>query len=130
MPSFSTTSKQRLETCDQRLQNIFNEVIKYYDITIVCGERTEEEQNAAYAEGLSKLKYPQSKHNSHPSRAVDVVPYPIDWDNLKRFYYLAGIVESTAKRLGYKIRWGGDWDRDYDFDDQRFMDLPHFEILD
>jgi hypothetical protein len=65
-----------------------------------------------------------------PSRAVDVAPYPIDWNDFKRFYHFAGIVRAVAHQRGVKIRWGGDWDSDFDFKDERFLDLPHFELVD
>ena len=61
--------------------------------------------------------------------AVDVCPYPIDWNNKERFYHFAGYVKGIADSMGIKIRWGGDWDGDTVFDDQSFHDLPHFELL-
>jgi len=67
-------------------------------------------------------------HNHHPSLAVDVAPYPIDWENTNRFFYLAGLVEGIAAMMGVKVRFGGDWDSDKDFSDQKFNDLVHFEI--
>ena len=35
----------------------------------------------------------------------------------------------VASQMGIKIRWGGDWDRDTDLSDNRFNDLPHFELM-
>ena len=67
--------------------------------------------------------------------AVDVAPWPIDWKNVKRFYWFAGFVMGTAERLKvedkmhHSVRWGGDWDHDGDFDDQRLLDLVHFELV-
>ena len=122
MPSFGRTSKERLATCDPRLQEIMNEVVKLYDISVLCGHRTEEEQTAAYEAGNSKLRYPESNHNSTPSRAVDVAPYPIDWDDIGRFHFMAGIVTTVAAQHGYKIRWGGTF--------TSFFDGPHFELVD
>jgi peptidoglycan L-alanyl-D-glutamate endopeptidase CwlK len=69
-----------------------------------------------------------SKHNSKPSLAVDIAPYPIDWADDERFYFLAGIIKAASHQVGVKVRWGGDWDSDDDFHDQTFMDLGHFEI--
>jgi hypothetical protein len=31
--------------------------------------------------------------------------------------------------MQYDIRWGGDWDRDNDFSDQKLNDLCHFELI-
>jgi hypothetical protein len=64
------------------------------------------------------------------SRAVDVAPYPIDWNDTRRFDHFAGIVVGIAHRSGVKIRWGGNWDRDNDLNDQNFNDLVHFELID
>jgi hypothetical protein len=128
MPSFGKRSKENLKLCDVRLQDILMEAIKYYDFAVICGHRGEEEQNKAFHEGRSKLKFPQSKHNQNPSKAVDVVPYPINWNDESRFFYLAGLIKGIASSMGHVIRWGGDWDGDGDFNDQSFIDLPHFEL--
>lgn len=126
---YGERSARNLSEAHTKLQAIFNEVIKQYDCSIIEGHRTEKEQNAAYHSGKSKLKFPKSKHNSKPSNAVDAVPFPIDWNDKARFYYFAGLVKATAFQMGYKIRWGGDWDGDNSFKDQSFHDLPHFELL-
>ena len=128
MPKFGKTSTDRLATCHPKLQELFNEVIKNYDCSILQGERTKEEQDEYFRTGRSKVQYPNSKHNSSPSMAVDVAPYPIDWQNTNRFYHFAGYVEGVARSMGVELRWGGDWDSDKDFSDQTFNDLPHFEI--
>jgi peptidoglycan L-alanyl-D-glutamate endopeptidase CwlK len=134
MPSFSITSKRRLATCHPDLQKLFNKVIERRDCTIICGHRTEEEQNEAYRTGHSQLKFPQSKHNLNPSNAVDVMPYfdcepHIRWNDLESTYNFIGYVQGIADELGVKIRSGSDWDLDLDFNDQSFMDLPHFELV-
>lgn len=128
MPSFSDTSKQKLATCHPDLITLFEQVVIQYDCTILCGIRGEKEQTEAFRSGFSKLPFPESKHNSSPSNAVDVSPYPIIWDDRERFYHFAGYVQGIANMLGINIRWGGDWDGDFDFKDQRFMDLVHFEL--
>jgi len=130
MPNFSGTSKQRLGTCQPDLQRLFKAVIKHYDCTILCGFRNQEDQQKAFTEKHSTVQFPNSKHNSFPSIAVDVAPYPIDWDDMERFRHFAGFVEGMATAMGIKIRSGGDWDRDHQFDDQRFIDMPHFELVD
>ena len=128
MYSFGKRSRENLAQCHPDLQRLFNEVIKYRDCSVICGHRSEIEQSSAYLKGLSKLRFPQSKHNTSPSMAVDVVPYPIDWEDTGRFYAFAGYVQALADTLGIKIRWGGDWDMDLSTTDQRFHDLPHYEI--
>jgi peptidoglycan L-alanyl-D-glutamate endopeptidase CwlK len=129
MPKFSEKSEGKLRGCHPDLQRLFNEVVKYFDCKIDCGYRGEEEQNEAFRTNHSTKKYPDSKHNSVPSIAVDVVPYPVDWENLKRFYFFGGYVKRTADIMGINVRWGGDWDSDTVLNDQSFNDLPHWEIL-
>jgi hypothetical protein len=133
MPAFSQLSLDKLHSADSKLQMVMKEVIRYVDCTILCGHREKKEQDAAVASGASKTPWPTSKHNSMPSRAIDVAPYPIDWSNrpktLARFYYLAGYIKSIADSMGVSLRWGGDWDGDLDFTDQNFDDLPHFELI-
>ena len=128
MPSFSQTSKDRLATCDARLQRVFNEVIKHFDCKVLQGHRGQAEQDKAFAEGASQKKWPNGNHNSMPSKAVDVAPFPVDWNDSKRFYYFAGFVMATAKAMGIKLRFGGDWDRDTQLKDNKFNDLVHWEI--
>lgn len=129
MPSFSKSSDDKLNTCHPLLQTLFREVVKNYDCTIICGHRGEKEQNEAFEKGYSKLKFPKSKHNSMPSRAVDVMAYPIRWEDKSRHLHFAGYVQATADRLGIKIRWGGNFDGDQNLDNG-FIDRPHFELVD
>jgi peptidoglycan LD-endopeptidase CwlK len=128
MGTFSTASLERLTHVHPDLRRVFEEVVKHYDCSILCGHRGEEEQHIAFAQGRSKLDWPDSKHNGLPSKAVDAAPYPVDWNDAKRFYLFAGFVLGTAKQMGVNLRWGGDWDRDWDLSDNRFNDWPHFEL--
>lgn len=130
MPRFSKKSKTKLDTCDERLQDVFKEVVKHFDCTIIEGHRGKEKQNEAYKKGNSKLKYPHGKHNKIPSIAVDVIPYPIDWEDRERMSYFAGFVLGIARSKGITLRWGGDWDMDTKVKDNKFDDLVHFEIRD
>lgn len=127
--NYSIASQGRLNTCHADLQKVFNEVIRYYDCTILEGYRSNETQDELFRKGLSKLKGGQSKHNKSPSLAVDAAPYPINWQDYDRFYYFGGFVKGVAELMGVKIRWGGDWDSDNDFKDQTFNDLVHFELI-
>jgi peptidoglycan L-alanyl-D-glutamate endopeptidase CwlK len=134
MASFSKSSKQKLETGHQDLQTIFNYVIKHFDCTILCGTRGEKEQNKAYENGFSKVKFPNSRHNSSPSEAIDAIPYPIEWQNTGRMKYFGGYVLGVARMLkdygaiDSEITWGADWDNDTVLKDTNFVDLPHFQI--
>ena len=129
MYSFGKLSTQKLETLHPDLQLILNEAIKIYDFSVICGHRNEEDQNKAFQEGNSRLKWPQSKHNSQPSIAVDIAPYPIDWKNRDRFIFLAGIIYCISQQLGIEIRFGGNWSMSWQFENQKFDDLVHFELV-
>lgn len=135
MPTYSQTSKDRLSTCHKDLRMIFNTVIAHFDCSILQGHRGEQDQNEAYRNGKSQLKFPESKHNKSPSMAVDVAPYPIDWEDRERFYYFAGYVMGVADMLhgegliSHRLRYGGDWNRDTQVKDNSFDDLPHFELV-
>ena len=128
MARFSTKSKSKLNTCDERLVKLFKEVVKHFDCTIIEGHRGQKKQDEAYNKGISKLKFPKGKHNKSPSIAVDVAPYPIDWTDRDRFHYFSGFVLGIASQMGLKIRWGGDWNMDTQTKDNNFDDLVHFEI--
>ena len=128
MPRYSKTSKKRLATCDKRLQDLFNEVIKHVDCSILEGHRSKERQNKLYDEGRTKVRYPEGRHNADPSKAVDVTPYPVNWEDRERQTLFAGFVLGIARGMGLRLRWGGDWDQDFQVMDNRFDDFPHFEI--
>jgi peptidoglycan L-alanyl-D-glutamate endopeptidase CwlK len=130
MPRFGKTSRQRLASCDKRLQKVFNEIIKHVDCSILCGHRGEEEQNEAYEKGKSNAKFPKGRHNSKPSKAVDVMRYPLDWKDLERQTLFAGFVLGVAKKMGINLIWGNDWDGDFETKDTGLKDYPHFEITD
>ena len=127
MPNFSKKSLEILSTCELPLQVLMRLAIQSgQDFSIICGHRGEEEQNEAYKLGHSKLKYPKSKHNTSPSQAVDIAPYPIDWSNKVRFLTLSKHIKATwdsmseLEKGGWELTWGGDW--------KSFPDLPHWEL--
>ena len=128
MAKFGRKSRERLATAHPDLQKIFNEVIKYVDCSVLEGHRDERTQDRLFEEGKTKVRYPLGRHNTKPSRAVDVVPYPVDWDDRERFTLFAGFVLGLARGMGISIRWGGDWDVDFQVSDNRFDDFPHYEL--
>lgn len=119
------SSIKRLNECDPRLIRLITEVNNIYPVQVICGRRGEAEQNKAFAEKRSKLKYPESKHNKDPSEAVDIVPDPdfnpktLDWNQIEAFQVMLFAVELVAKRLKIKIRLGRDFS---------FKDYPHVEL--
>jgi len=129
MPKFGSRSRKNLSTCHEDLQDLFNEVIKHVDCSVICGHRNKQEQNEAFEKKRTKVKYPNGRHNAKPSMAADVVPYPIDWDDRERFHLFAGFVLGVAQSMEINIRWGGDWNKNFEVDDNNFDDFPHFEII-
>lgn len=137
MYQYSTSSLARLTTCDSDLVDVFMRVIDYWDCTIIEGRRTKERQDYLYSIEQSQVQWPNSKHNvTAPralSRAVDAGPYypgeGIPWDDWERFRAFGGFVLGVGAGMGIRLRWGGDWDGDRYFTDQKFHDLPHFELL-
>jgi len=146
MAEYSTTSKDKLLTCHFSIRTLFFEVIKHFDHTVLYGYRTPAEQFELFKRGrelknglwevvnpLEVVTYcdgrdKMSRHNSNPAEAIDVAPYPIDWKDIKRFYYFAGFVKGLAKQMEIPIIWGGDFDSDNVLNDQTFYDLPHWEL--
>lgn len=117
----SKKSQERLETCDDRLITIVSDVLKVMDITILCGHRGKEEQEKAFSEGKSCAHFGQSKHNSYPSLAVDIAPYPINWDvKDPRWNIICDLVLYIADRYGIKMRLGRDF--------TNLKDYPHVEL--
>lgn len=121
---FGKKSLEKLDQCDVRLQALCKKMLERsdFDMTITCGHRGKEEQEKAFKEGKSKAHFGQSKHNSLPSKAVDVCPYPINWstDDV-RWHKMVGLAYDTARLLGIKIRCGAFFS---------FKDFPHIELED
>ena len=138
MAKFSKVSSTRLASCHKDLQTLFNRVVKHNDCSVLCGVRTAADQDKAFGEGRSQVRWPNSKHNRGPSEAVDVAPYPVDYDNVKAlwdFCFFAGYVLGVAEELyqsgvmSRRVRWGGDWNSDKRTIDNKFDDLAHFELM-
>ena len=143
MPSFSRNSWNHLKTCHPDLIILFEAVVEVVDCSVTCGYRNKEDQDKAVASGNSKAVYPEGKHNSNPSTAVDVYPYPIKYKDLPRFYWFAGWVLAKAEilrnvgEITHKIKWGGNWrglnngkiDFSYNKLPKVLDDLPHFELI-
>ena len=125
MPRFGRRSKERLKGVNVKLVNVVNELIKIMDVTIIEGLRSKERQEQLLAEGKTKTRY--SKHIE--GKAVDLAPYPIDWNDRERFHYMGGMIRGIGKQMNVNIRWGGDWNKDFQVADNQFDDFPHFELL-
>ncbi len=41
---------------------------------------------------------------------------------------LSNHIRKVAKKEGVEIRWGGDWNDNGEYRDEKFLDLPHWEL--
>ena len=80
-----------------------------------------------------------SKHRKQADgygHAVDVAPFPLDWNDLSKFDKIAKAMFEAQKQLkaegkipeSTKLRWGADWDGDGKPRERGESDSPHFEI--
>ena len=140
---YGAASTRKLATVHYELRETFGLALSWqiYDMTIIYGWRGEADQDQAFLAGNSDKEWPNSKHNvvdaqGNPmSDAVDFAPWcmlptgkmGIPWDDTHAFAVCGGILLAAAHQLGYKIRYGGDWDMDGLTTDQRLMDWGHVE---
>lgn len=128
MTALDAKSRQRLAGAHPLLQRLFEEVARQTPIMILDSQRGREAQEKAFKAGNSKVHFGDSAHNWSPSVALDVAPKPLDWNNRAPFIALSKIVLPTAKSMGIPIRWGGDWNMNGVLTDEKFSDLPHYEL--
>ena len=86
------------------------------DFTVIEGIRHINRQRELLKAGKSTTL--NSRHIT--GHAVDMVPYPVDWEDLERFDQMAKAMKAAAEELDISIVWGGDW--------KSFYDAPHFEL--
>lgn len=137
MPSFGERSQKHLKTCHPDLQALLNECIKHFDFSVIEGHRTDQRQKELHAEGKSEKdgKYRKSRHQSYPSEAADIMPWPPElhginvWDDMNRWALFIGKVQGIAIQLGIEIRAGIDWNGDGSLKDHRLVDAPHIELV-
>tara|TARA_R110000764_G_scaffold38522_2_gene85517 strand:- start:844 stop:1155 length:312 start_codon:yes stop_codon:yes gene_type:complete len=86
------------------------------DFTVIEGVRNINRQRELVKKGASTTM--NSRHIT--GHAVDMVPWPVDWNDLERFEVVSEAMKSAAEELEIPIVWGGDW--------KSFYDAPHFEL--
>ena len=149
--NLSQKSLDKMNGVDERLQRVVKRAIQLtkQDFMVLEGVRTKEQCMINYGKGrtiaqcvakgvpaqyanpkaakVTWLNDPfASKHVS--GKAVDLVPYPVDWNDLKKFDAIAKAMLQAAKELNVPIRWGADWDNDGKPREKGESDSPHFEI--
>ena len=113
-----TRSKQSLSGVHVDLVAVVKKAIEVteVDFSVIEGIRHIERQRQLVKDGKSTTL--NSRHLT--GHAVDMVPYPVDWEDLERFEGMAGAMKLAAEELEIPIIWGGDW--------KSFYDAPHFEL--
>lgn len=138
------------------LVDLFETAGEEVDIDIMDVHRGREAQEKAFAEKRTQLHFPRGNHNKLPSTAVDAGPSPIQWPVWPklppegasradwiafrnalmeahrrdcRWFYYGGYMCGLAKGKGIAVRWGNDWDKDEDFEDNKLNDKPHIELI-
>jgi len=86
------------------------------DFTVIEGIRNINRQRELVKAGKSTTM--NSRHIT--GHAVDMVPWPVDWNDLERFEVMSEAMKQAAEELDIPIVWGGDW--------KSFYDAPHFEL--
>ena len=149
--NLSQKSLDKLVGVDERLQRVVKRAIQLskQDFMVLEGVRTRQQCMVNYGKGrtiaqcvakgvpaqyanpnaakVTWLNNPfASKHCD--GKAVDLVPYPVDWGDLKKFDAIAQAMLQASKELGIAIRWGADWDGDGKPRERGESDSPHFEI--
>ena len=127
-------SKENLKGVHPDLVKVVEKAIEIttQDFTVIEGVRTAQRQKELYAQGRSKpgqivtnVDGVKKKSNHQvkadgKGHAVDIVPYPVDWDSSIKFDNIANAMKLAACQLGIDIKWGGDW--------KGLVDKPHFEL--
>lgn len=129
MPRFSRSGQAKLAQLDHEFAQLLYEVVREFDCSIIWTHRNEQQQNDANELGFSKLRWPKSKHNQLPSRAVDVVPYPGGYQaSYEQFFEMATYILAEACKRGLYVRWGGHW-KNYNGYGMYDRDWAHFELV-
>lgn len=126
---FSRRSLATLAPLHPHLQMVATLALKISAVDFVCyhGMRTLAQQKHYVKMGAS-----WTMNSAHlTGYALDSAPLKdgdIDWDDLVQFEQMANAFRMAADELGVPIRWGGDWDGDGSYTDERHYDGPHIEL--
>lgn len=131
-------SQRRLEGVHSDLQAVVELAITLttVDFTVLEGVRSHGRQLRLYAVGATStmnsrhlVKKKEDGGNGF-GHAVDLgawVDGGVRWD-WPLYYKIADAMIEAADELDISIRWGGDWDSDGEYDDEKWRDGPHFEL--
>lgn len=112
---WGSRSKARLSECHPAFEAWADEVLRRmpFDLSITVGHRGKESQNEKFDKGLSRLRWPRSRHNTTPSLAIHLVPWvngKIDYEDEAKWLKMGAVGLQVAIDHGLKMTWGGNWD--------------------
>lgn len=128
-----------------RLRGVHNDLVRVVqrailstvcDFTVLEGVRSRERQRKLYQAGASKIMnsrhvpVPEEEGGTGLAFAVDLGAYldgEVRWD-WPLYHQIATAMMAAAAEESVTIRWGGDWDSDGEYDDEKWRDGPHFEL--
>lgn len=126
-------SLERLQGVDERLVRVVKRAIQLttQDFSVLEGVRSVARQKELYAQGRTKpgkivTWTMRSKHIE--GKAVDLVPYPLDWNTASKFDAISKAMFAAAAELNVPLRWGANWDGDGKPRERGESDSPHFEV--
>lgn len=128
-----TRSLERLIGVDARLVAVVKRALELspIDFMVLEGKRTLQRQQELFDQGRKtpgKIVTWTMKSKHLDGLAVDLVPFPVDWNDTRKFDQIAKAMFAAADELGVKVRWGADWDMDGNYREKGEYDSPHFEI--
>lgn len=114
----NTRSLQNLSGVHPDLVAVVEAAIKItkQDFVVIEGVRNINRQRELFKSGKSKTM--NSRHLT--GHAVDICPYPVDWDDKEKFEAISDAMKDAAKKLKVSIEWGGDW--------KNAWDKPHYQL--
>lgn len=133
-------SRLRLEGVHPDLVRVVKRAIALtlVDFTVLEGVRSLERQRKLFEAKASLImnsrhlpKVPRNNPELGPvSHAVDLGAYvdgEVCWA-WPPYYEIEKAMRAAAFAEDVTIRWGGDWDSDGEYDDEKWRDGPHFEL--
>lgn len=114
----NTRSLQNLSGVHPDLVAVVEAAIKItkQDFIVIEGVRNINRQRELFKSGKSKTM--NSRHLT--GHAVDICPYPVDWNDKEKFEAISDAMKDAAKKLKVSIEWGGDW--------KNAWDKPHYQL--
>lgn len=138
----SQRSLNSLSGVDPNLVKVVKRAIEIteQDFIVIEGLRTREQMMINYGKGRTVAQlavhgipasYAKPKEakvtwlnnpfasNHAKGKAVDIVPAPVDWNDISKFKKINEAMQAAAKEFGVKLSYGGDWTK---------KDYPHWEL--